>query len=202
MRLILIRHGETQSNVEHLLDTAHPGAPLTENGLRQADALVEALEHEGIDALYVSTLTRAQQTGAPLAAQRGLPATVVDGIHEISAGVEEMSPDWGTYVGTLNAWAPDNMDVGLEGGETAREFMTRFTTAISAIEAEGHRRVAVVSHGAALRVWALAQDPSVAGPNADMLRNTQWIVLNGSTASGWSVERWGENVLTAQSQMV
>ena len=40
MRLILIRHGETQSNVDRLLDTAHPGAPLTATGLQQAHAVM------------------------------------------------------------------------------------------------------------------------------------------------------------------
>ncbi len=199
MRLILIRHGETQSNVDHLLDTAHPGAPLTQNGLQQARALAEAIAHEHIDALYVSTLTRAQQTAAPLAELRGIPVSVVDGIHEIAAGVEEMSPDWSAYVGMLNSWSPENLDARLDDGESAREFMARFDGAVAAIEAEGHGSVAIVSHGAALRVWALAQDPSVAGKSAaGPLRNTEWIVLNGSSAVGWRVERWGQHDMSGQ----
>ncbi len=188
MRLILIRHGETQSNVDHLLDTA-----------QQAHDLAEAIAHEHIDALFVSTLTRAQQTAAPLAEKRGMQASVVDGIHEIAAGVEEMSPDWTAYVGMLNSWSPENLDASLEDGETARQFMTRFDAAIAAIEADGHHSVAVVSHGAALRVWALAQDPSVAGEMAGPLRNTEWIVLNGSTAAGWTVERWGPHDMAGAS---
>jgi broad specificity phosphatase PhoE len=32
MRLLLIRHAQTTSNVLHLLDTAEPGAALTEVG--------------------------------------------------------------------------------------------------------------------------------------------------------------------------
>lgn len=191
MRLILIRHGETASNVAKLLDTAHPGAPLNENGLAQAEALVEALAHEEIDALYVSTLTRAQQTGAPLAKARELEAVVAEGIHEIAAGVEEMNEDWTVYVDMLNSWSPTNLDVGLEGGETAREFMTRFTNAVAAMEEKGHERVALVSHGAALRVWAISQDPDFGFDNAPPLNNTQWIVLNGSTADGWKIESWG-----------
>ena len=199
MRLILIRHGETQSNVEHLLDTAHPGAPLTDNGLQQAHDLAESIAHEHIDALFVSTLTRAQQTAAPLAARRALRATVIEGVQEIAAGVEEMNPDWTAYVGMLESWSPENMDARLEDGESAAEFIDRFDGAIAAIEAEGHCSIAVVSHGAALRVWALAQDPSVAGELAGPLRNTEWIVLNGSTAAGWKVERWGQHNLTEQS---
>ena len=81
MRLLLIRHGQTQSNVNRELDTAFPGAPLNEAGLAQAEALVEALAHERIDALYCSTLTRAQQTAAPQAASRAQEAVIDDGIH-------------------------------------------------------------------------------------------------------------------------
>lgn len=192
MRLILIRHGETASNVARALDTAHPGAPLNETGLAQAEALVRALAHEQIDALYASTLTRAQQTAAPLAAARGLEAVILEGIHEIAAGVEEMNTDWTAYVDMLNSWAPDNLDVGLEGGETAREFLTRFTNAVASIERHGHDNVALVSHGAALRVWSISQDPDFGAHNAPPLRNTQWIVLNGTSVEGWEIERWGD----------
>lgn len=190
MRLILIRHGQTKSNVDLALDTAFPGAPLDETGLAQAEALVEAIAHERIDALYCSTLTRAQQTAAPLARARGLKAVIVDGIQEIAAGVEEMNTDWQAYVDMLNSWSPTNLDVGLEGGETAREFMTRFTNAVAAMEQAGDEHVALVSHGAALRVWAIAQDP-IGFHLAPPLRNTEWIVMNGSTATGWKIERWG-----------
>lgn len=200
MRLILIRHGETQSNVDRLLDTAHPGAPLTTRGLQQAHDLAEAIAHEHIDALFVSTLTRAQQTAAPLAKSRGLEATVIEGVHEIPAGVEEMSSDWTAYVGMLESWSPENMDARLEGSETAREFMQRFDDAIAAIEAQGHATAAVVSHGAALRVWALAQDPAAASHVTGPLHNTQWIILEGSTISGWRIERWGEYDVTARTQ--
>ncbi len=169
------------------------------NGLQQAHDLAESIAHEHIDALFVSTLTRAQQTAAPLAEKRGMQASVIDGVHEIAAGVEEMSPDWTAYVGMLNSWSPENLDASLPDGESARQFMTRFDAAIATIEADGHRSVAVVSHGAALRVWALAQDPSVAGELAGPLRNTEWIVLNGSSATGWKVERWGPHSMLDES---
>ncbi|GAB3815085.1 histidine phosphatase family protein [Tessaracoccus terricola] len=197
MRLILIRHGETQANVDRLLDTAVPGLPLTERGVEQAHALAEAIADEEIDAVFVSTLTRAQQTAEPLVGKRGLKATVLDGIHEISAGVHEMSPDWTTYVGMLESWSPENLDAKLEGGESAREFLHRFDTAIAQIEEEGHEAVAVVSHGAALRVWAITKDPNWSRETAPALENTQWIVLTGSTADGWRIERWGEHLADA-----
>jgi broad specificity phosphatase PhoE len=66
MHLLLLRHGQTGSNVIGALDTAVPGAPLTELGERQAAAVPGALQP--IDSITVSTLLRTQQTAAPLAA--------------------------------------------------------------------------------------------------------------------------------------
>lgn len=199
MRLILIRHGQTRANVEHLLDTAFPGEPLTPHGHGQARALVEAIAHEEIHALYASTLTRAQQTAAPLAAQRGLVTSVIDGIQEIAAGVEEMSPDWETYVSMLASWSLDNLDAKLEGGESAREFLTRFDDAVARIEAAGHERAALVSHGAALRVWALYRDLTFPHSHARPLHNTEWIVMNGGMASGWRIESWAGHRVTVDA---
>ena len=48
MRLHLVRHGQTASNVAHLLDTAHPGADLDEVGRAQAAALVVRLGGEAV----------------------------------------------------------------------------------------------------------------------------------------------------------
>ena len=195
MRLILIRHGETQSNVNHQLDTSRPGMPLNERGLQQAQTLVAALADEPIEKIYASSLTRAQQTAAPLAAARGLDVGILDGLREISAGAEEMNTDWSNYIDVLSRWSPQNLDIGLPEGETARAFLTRYSEAISRVETGEHHCAAVVSHGAALRVWSLFQDPSIDPDAAVPLRNTEWIVLNGSTTTGWRIERWGQNVI-------
>lgn len=193
MRLILIRHGQTQSNVNLEFDTAYPGAPLNNIGLAQANSLVERIAHEPIEALYASTLTRAQQTAAPLATARGLTVNVLDGIQEIAAGVDEMSTNWKPYIDMLTSWSPTNLDVGMEGGETARQFVARYTRAIAQIEAAGHQRAALVSHGAALRVWALTCVPTIDQSIALPLQNTHWIVMNGSLSDGWTIEQWGEH---------
>ncbi|MFE6992907.1 histidine phosphatase family protein, partial [Streptomyces pharetrae] len=90
MRLLLVRHAQTPSNVKFLLDTAVPGPGLTELGERQAAALSEALAGQDIEAVYASTMIRTQLTAAPFAAARGLDVHVRDGIRELSAGDLEM----------------------------------------------------------------------------------------------------------------
>ncbi|MEJ6549715.1 phosphoglycerate mutase family protein [Corynebacterium sp. USCH3] len=69
-RLLLIRHGQTTSNVSHALDTSLPGAALTELGWSQARAAGERLAGEEQDvplAMVSSQALRARQTAAGIA---------------------------------------------------------------------------------------------------------------------------------------
>jgi broad specificity phosphatase PhoE len=169
MHLILLRHGQTESNVIGALDTAVPGAPLTPFGERQAASVPAALADQDVDAIFVSTLTRTQQTAAPLAAARDLEPRMLDGLREIAAGDLEMLSDHksqGIYNATAFAWAQGDLDVRMPGGENGHEFFTRFDDAIDEARASGGYAVAV-SHGAAIRTWVAARcvntDGSFAG---------------------------------------
>ncbi|MCE1174702.1 MAG: histidine phosphatase family protein [Propionibacteriales bacterium] len=187
MRLILVRHGQTSSNVGLLLDTAAPGADLDEVGRRQARSLVSRLTHEAIDAVYASTLVRTQQTAAPLAEARALPVKVLHGLREIPAGHAEMSNDASAYVTTMMRWGSGDLDARIPGGENAREFMDRYDAAIAEIAEAGHRTALAVSHGAALRVWAAARVPGFLDAiGTAHFDNTGWIIAEGSP-HGWQL---------------
>ena len=93
MRLLLLRHGQTPSNVEGILDAAYPGPGLTTLGHTQARAVPAALAHEDIAAIHVSRLLRTHETAAPLAASRGLSPRLTEGIEEIRAGIHQGRQD-------------------------------------------------------------------------------------------------------------
>src|SRR5690606_5754760 len=82
MRLTLIRHGQTPSNVRGLLDTGAPGPGLTALGAAQAAALPRLLDGSPIDGVYVSTLIRTHRTAEPFAAARALDPVELPGVHE------------------------------------------------------------------------------------------------------------------------
>ncbi|MEU6770749.1 histidine phosphatase family protein [Streptomyces sp. NPDC046759] len=196
MRLLLVRHGETPSNVDHLLDTAVPGPALTALGEAQAAALPGALADEDIEALYASTLLRTQLTAAPLAAARGLPLIVRDGIRELSAGDLEMlpgaTPEGREYLRTVFAWAAGDTALRVPGGESGAEALARYDAVVAEAAASGARTVAMISHGAAIRVWtaARADNVDVAFAAARPLANTGVIVLEGSPSDGWKALAW------------
>jgi broad specificity phosphatase PhoE len=196
MRLLLVRHGETPSNLDHLLDTAVPGPGLTPLGEAQAAALPEALADEDVEALYASTLLRTQLTAAPLAAARSLAVTVRDGIREVSAGDLEMlpgeSPEGQEYMRTVFAWAAGETALRIPGGESGEEALSRYDAVIAEAAASGARTVAMVSHGAAIRMWtaARAHNVDITFAAARPLKNTGVVILEGSPSDGWKALSW------------
>lgn len=193
MRLLLIRHGRTASNVTRLLDTAPPGAPLDDVGLDQARALADTLADEPIEAVYASDLIRSQQTAEPLALRHGLEVIVRAGVREIQAGEDEMSADWVRYLTTIISWQSD-IDTRIPGGETGREVLARFDAVLGEARAKGHRTIAVVSHGAMIRTWAATRATNL---TLDFLRttsleNTLVVDLADAADGSWQVTRWGD----------
>lgn len=194
MRLYLVRHGRTPSNVARLLDTAIPGADLDAVGLEQARTLVERLDGRHVDAVYASDLVRTQQTVAPLAAARGLDVVVLGGLREIQAGEDEMSPLWDRYVGSLRSWGEGDREAKVPGGEDARDFFARYDDAITEIAAAGHSAALLVSHGAALRMWIGSRvgGIDIAEVVGRRLGNTTVVTLDGSPEEGWQFVDWDE----------
>lgn len=194
MRLLLVRHGRTTSNVAQVLDTAPPGADLDDIGRAQALALVDRLRPEPIDAIYVSDLARTQQTAAPLAAARSLVPIVTERVREIQAGDLEMSPDWAPYVQTILRWRTDP-EHRMPGGETGTEVLSRFDAAIALAHEAAYHSVVVVSHGAMIRTWTVSR---VLGLPPEFVAkapmdNTVVIDLDGEPGGPWRLRRWGDH---------
>lgn len=195
MRLILIRHGQTPSNVAGFLDTAIPGADLSDLGREQALAVPEALSAERIEAVYASTAARAQQTAAPLAAALGLDVVVREDLKEIAAGDNEMRNDMPAvevYMHAMVQWARGDLGHRMPGGENGHEVFDRFDRVVDEIASLGLETVAAVSHGAMIRSWVGLRAANV---NAEFvaahpITNTGALVLTGSPAEGWIVETW------------
>lgn len=200
MRLLLLRHGQTPSNVVGLLDTAHPGPGLTALGERQAAAVPHALRERRVDAIVVSPLVRTSLTAAPLARARAIEPLTVEGLQEIEAGELEMTDAHDAhqcYLTTVFAWARGDVARVMPGGGDGRAFLGRYDAAVAQIAARGWDSVVVVSHGAAIRTWVSAR---VAGVDVDRversaLANTGLVELDGDPAGGWRLVAWGADPL-------
>jgi broad specificity phosphatase PhoE len=192
VRLLLVRHGETASNIERKLDTAMPGPPLTELGHKQARELSDVLVGEDISAVYASIGLRAQQTAAPTAERLGLPVQILEGVHEIQVGSLEGRNDteaYKTYLDTVIKWAEGTLDVPFPGGgETGQQVLDRFLGAIESISQDG--TVMVVTHGGAGRMGALALASNVPVELAENLLPNTGVVVLETEGDGWVCRTW------------
>lgn len=201
MRLILIRHAQTPANVTHTMHTTVPGPGLTALGRRQVAALPLALADTKVEALYASTHRRTQLTAAPLAAESGLEIRVRAGIREISAGSWEGRSDEAAhteFLETVFGWAT-NPYTRLPGGERGIEVLERFDAVVAEAAGTGLALVAMVSHGAVIRVWLAARAANIDAQYAmqNELDNTSSVLVDGTPENGWRVTSWaGRQVAT------
>src|SRR5699024_10588844 len=159
MRLLLIRHGQTPSIVEGILDAGYPGPGLTALGHEQARAVPEALRGEDIAGLHVSRLLRTHETAAPLAAALGTSPRLTAGLEEISAGDYEMRRDAEAieaYRMIRTHCSTREHSVGQPGCEIGDQFWLPYSGALqhSAARYVDAASAAVVSHAAATPVCA------------------------------------------------
>src|SRR5699024_7434192 len=194
MRLLLVRHGQTSNNVAGALDTAFPGAGLTELGHAQARAVPKALREERIAGIHVSHLIRTHETASPLAATLGIPLQITEGLEEIAAGDFEMRRDKeavDAYQDNQSRWAGKALGHALPGGEDGRRFWARYAGALRQIAGyyTDDATVAVFSHGAAIRVFSiLATGLAPATRYERPLLNTGMVTLTGHPEQGWQLE--------------
>jgi probable phosphoglycerate mutase len=157
--ILLIRHGESEAaymDKPFPLMDGHADPELSENGREQADRLAERLAKQPIDAIYITSLCRTEQTAAPLAQRLGLTPQVEPDLREVNLGEWEagvfrkMVAD--NHPIAERMWAEERWDV-IPGAEPADVFETRTTGAIKRIAtAHPDQRVAVVVHGGVIAV--------------------------------------------------
>ncbi len=153
MRLILIRHGETNySRTRRYCGFSDP--PLNDNGIRQSRQLAARLTGMRIDKVYSSDLMRARQT-----AEIVFPKDSVEPI----ADWREMN--FGRFEGLTHEqlvhryptlyrdWVDNPAEVKPPEGEGLRDLHQRVQERIAAVvsQYEG-RTVAVVTHGGPIRI--------------------------------------------------
>jgi alpha-ribazole phosphatase len=155
MRLILVRHGETDWNAQRRYQ-GWSDSPLNDIGVRQADLLSARLAGERVGAVYTSDLQRAMQTAQAIVAQHALPAIADPRLREMSFGGweglthEEIRARWPDE---MDAWLCDPLRVAPPGGETLAQLADRVRGALDDIVGKGaDQTVVLVSHGGPLRV--------------------------------------------------
>jgi alpha-ribazole phosphatase len=152
-RLILVRHGETDWNVEGRWQ-GQADVPLNARGRQQAAQLAQSLADLGITAIVSSDLSRAAETARALARVTGLSIHFDPRLREIHQGEWEgqlISQIQARYSEALRQRNENPAAIAAPGGETAAQVLERVLAAVDEICQEyPNETVAVVSHGYAL----------------------------------------------------
>jgi broad specificity phosphatase PhoE len=160
LRLLLVRHGETEGNASRRLQGADD--PLTERGRRQAQEIAAHLSgRDDVLALYASPYRRAFDTARAIGSALGLEPEPRRALAELDVGdaagyrfeawVEEFPEE-------AERFRTEGVDYSWPGGESGRDLSARTEAEIEGIlGAHGHEdgAVVVVSHGGAL-AWIIA----------------------------------------------
>jgi probable phosphoglycerate mutase len=154
--LYVIRHGQTDWNVEHRIQGKQPNIPLNANGRRQAQELAPRIADLSIDVCFCSPLQRAVETAKIL---YGGEIIFDDRLAERGYGVLEGQIAGNTVGGgtVTDAWNIKNqMPVPFEG---ITELMTRVKGFIDdTLKKYSGKNVLVVTHGGVVRVMRAVFD--------------------------------------------
>lgn len=184
MRVVLLRHGETDRNATDRFQ-GQADIPLNDEGVRQARRAARSLPTGGWAAVYSSPLARAAQTAAYAAGRLDVPHHRIDGLRERHLGsldglhraeFARTDPQTVRRLLTDPGYAPPD-------GESGHAARARFCAALHhVLTAERTaERVLVVAHGGVLNLLAkalvAARDdvpPVMVGTCRALCLDTEW----------------------------
>lgn len=152
MRLYLLRHGQTEWNIEGKIQ-GKTDIPLNETGLHQARCLAEGMREREISAVYSSPLLRAAQTAEILAEEKGLSVSVLPELREVDFGLWE-GRSWtevdAEFHEDFRRWEENPAEYMPTGGESRESCRERCRAAMEQILAGTVTDAAIVAHGGIL----------------------------------------------------
>jgi broad specificity phosphatase PhoE len=154
LRIIAVRHGETEENVAGIVQGQRQGA-LTEHGIEQSKAAAEVLRKVRVDAIYSSDLDRAAQTADYIAAYHG---------NKVEYAPELRERGYGIFQGRSRAefFAVEPVGSNLraayrpDGGESFNDLLRRVGGFVHKLETGyGKGTVLLVTHGGIIKCLAV-----------------------------------------------
>jgi broad specificity phosphatase PhoE len=150
VQILLVRHGATDWNLQGRCQGA-TDRELNPVGVRQAEAIADALTQESIHAIYSSDLKRAQQTAELISRPHNLSVGIEQDIRELDHGalegltfneIKESYPDF------IQRWRAEPAEIQVPGGERLIDVAERAWNGLNRI-VERHpaaEKIVIVSH--------------------------------------------------------
>lgn len=194
-RLCLVRHGETDWNVEKRLQ-GHMDIPLNATGQKQAQCTAANLAHQPITAIYSSDLERAMSTAQAAATHLQLPVQAMTELRERHCGIfQGLTQDEARarYGADYDRYRGRDPHFAIPGGETLLQVAERVKTCLTRLcQAHPDETILVVSHGGVLDIaHRLATAKPLETPRDFLISNAalNWIEYRSNS---WHLIAWDE----------
>ena len=152
MKIYLIRHGQTDWNLEGKIQGRHD-VSLNETGSKQAELLAMGMDKRPVVQIFSSRQKRALETAQAVGRRQHVAVTVIDGLEEVEFGEwegktwDEISRE---YPEEFKDWCTEPAEIVPPGGESRPQIYRRIGNALKEILRRSRGDIAIVSHGAAL----------------------------------------------------
>lgn len=155
-KIYLIRHGQTDFNLQNIVQGSGVDTSLNDTGRAQARLFYEAYKHIAFDKVYTSTLKRSQESVQQFI-DLGIPTEALAGLNEISWGTKEghkITPEEDEYYHyMLKQWQLGNTSHRIEKGESPEDVIARMKPAMDHIMSrQDEQTILICMHGRAIRI--------------------------------------------------
>ncbi len=155
-RIYIIRHGQTDYNLQGIVQGSGVDSSLNDFGRSQSRAFFEAYRGLAFQKVYTSTLKRSIESVADFIGN-GTPHEAFSGFNEISWGRKEGQPitpeEDAYYHYVLGEWRKGNTSLRIEGGESPEVVEERIKRAVQTVMSRSDEStVLICMHGRAMRI--------------------------------------------------
>ena len=155
-KIYLIRHGQTDFNLQGIVQGSGVNSSINDKGKLQAQAFYDAYKDIPFNKIYTSALKRTTESVQPFI-DKGIPFVQMEGLNEISWGKKEgqaitLEED-AYYNWMLNQWQLGNTNERIEGGESPEDVTRRQDSALNYIMSKTEEStILICMHGRAIRI--------------------------------------------------
>ena len=151
--LILIRHGETETNIRGELHSDKDIKTLTKTGIAQVEKTAKKLQEHNPFVIYSSNEKRAVESAEIIAKACKLPLQQIDGLQERNWG-EFSGKTWPEVAKVLDKMSlEERYNYVPPKGESWKTFYERIKNAIdTVIQKNEGETIVIVTHGGAIRI--------------------------------------------------
>ncbi|NJN41690.1 MAG: histidine phosphatase family protein [Flammeovirgaceae bacterium] len=154
-KIYLIRHGQTDFNVQGIVQGSGVDTSLNDTGRKQSQLFFDSFKNVPFKKVYTSALKRSIESVSNFISG-DIPYEKLPELNEISWGVKEgrpITPEEDTYYhSVLDEWRKGNTDLCIKGGESPEDVLKRQKPAIKKIIDDQSDPILICMHGRAMRI--------------------------------------------------